>query len=79
MRRPAEDDRPVYRRIAVGPMNLQPMGNQWGPQYQSNVPIQNVTPVPMMPQTPVDPWISQEQMTSVVNESPDVFGGMSLQ
>lgn len=79
MRRMQEDDRPIYRYIAVAPMNIQPTGNQWGPQYPSNVPVQNVTPVPMMPQTPVDPWITQEQATANVSESPDVFGGMALQ
>lgn len=79
MRRIAEDDRPVYRYLAVPPNNIQPMGNQWGVQYQSNVPIQNITPVPMMPQSPMDPWITQETATSVPPDSTDVFGGMVLQ
>lgn len=79
MRRIAEDDRPVYRYIAVGPMNTVPTGNQWGVQYQSNVPIKNNTPVPMMPQTPVDPWITQEQSMSDIPDSTDIFGGYSLQ
>lgn len=79
MRRIPEDDRPVYRYLAVPPNNTQPMGNQWGVQYPSNVPIHNITPVPMMPQSPMDPWITQETMTSDVSDSTDVFGGMSLQ
>jgi len=79
MRRIAEDDRPIYRYIAVGPMNTIPTGNQWGVQYQSNVPIKNNTPIPMMPQTPVDPWITQEAMSATFEDSTDVFGGMSLQ
>jgi hypothetical protein len=79
MRRIPEDDRPVYRYLAVPPNNTQPMNNQWGVQYQSNVPIHNVTPVPMMPQTPMDPWITQEQSTSDFPDSADVFGGVSLQ
>lgn len=79
MRRIAEDDRPVYRYIAVGPMNTIPTGTQWGVQYQSNVPIKNNTPVPMIPQVPVDPWITQEAVSANFAESTDVFGGMNLQ
>lgn len=79
MRRIAEDDRPVYRYLAVPPNNTQPMNNQWGVQYPSNVPIHNVTPVPMMPQSPQDPWITQETATSDISGSSDVFGGMVLQ
>lgn len=79
MRRIPEDDRPVYRYLAVPPNNIQPTGNQWSVQYPSNVPIHNVTPVPMMPQAPMDPWITQETATSDVPNSSDVFGGMVLQ
>lgn len=79
MRRPAEDDRPVYRYIAVPAMNQIPNGTRWSPQYQSNVPVQNVKPVPMMPQTPVDPWITQEQSTAGFPDSTDIFGGVTLQ
>jgi hypothetical protein len=79
MRRIAEDDRPVYRYLAVPPNNIQPTGNQWSVQYPSNVPIQNITPVPMMPQTPMDPWITQETATSDTSGSVDVFQGMVLQ
>lgn len=79
MRRIAEDDRPVYRYLAVPPNNTLPTGNQWGVQYPSNVPIQNVVPIPMMPQSPMDPWITQETSTAVPPESTDVFGGMVLQ
>jgi hypothetical protein len=79
MRRIAEDDRPVYRYLAVPPNNIQPTGNQWSVQYPSNVPIQNITPVPMMPQAPMDPWITQETATSDTSGSVDVFQGMVLQ
>jgi hypothetical protein len=79
MRRIPEDDRPVYRYLAVPPNNIQPTGNQWSVQYPSNVPIHNVTPVPMMPQAPMDPWITQETMTSDFADSSDVFGGYALQ
>jgi hypothetical protein len=79
MRRIAEDDRPVYRYLAVPPNNTQPTGNQWSVQYPSNVPIHNVTPVPMMPQTPMDPWITQETSSAAFPDSSDIFGGMVLQ
>lgn len=64
MRRIGEDDRPVYRYTAVPPQNLQPIGSQWGPQVQSNVPVHNVTPLPMMARTPVDPWATQESASA---------------
>lgn len=64
MRRIPEDDRPVYHYRATPPDNLRPIGFQWGPQYQSNVPVHNVTPLPMMARTPVDPWVTQESATA---------------
>jgi len=64
MHRIPEDDRPVYHYRATPPQNLTPTGSQWTPQYESNTPVHNVTPLPMMARTPVDPWVTQESATA---------------
>lgn len=82
MRRLAEDDRPVYRYVAVPARNIKPSGSLWNPTYESNVYLQNMNNmIPAMPRTPVDPWITQETASAEQFDSGDidVFDGMGLQ
>lgn len=81
MRRIAEDDRPVYRQLAVPGQNIQPSGSVYNPTYQSNVPVHNVKPLPAAARTPNPPW-TQEELSSPENyaqEDVDVFSGMGIQ
>lgn len=82
MRRPAEDDRPTYRQLAVPGQNIQPSGSVYNPTYQSNPPIHNVKPLPAFSRTPTPPWAQDELATpdaGTYPDSTDVFGGMVLQ
>jgi hypothetical protein len=78
MRRPAEDDRPVYRFLAVPARNIDPSGSVFTPSFASNVVLQNRKPVPEMPRTPEDPWNTQEIASSGSTDEVDVFNGMGI-
>ena len=83
MRRPAEDDRPVYRQLAVPGQNIKgATGSVYNPTYNSNDVIHNVKPLPAVARNPVAPWTQDEMATpdaQVYPYSPDVFNGMVLQ
>jgi hypothetical protein len=81
MRRISEDDRPVYRYRAVPPQNILPSGSQFTPTYQSNVPVHNVIPLPMMARTPIDPWVTQETASgdnATYSDDPNIFEGWNV-
>lgn len=82
MRRLAEDDRPVYRQLAVPGQNIKPSGSVYNPTYQSNVPVHNVKPIPAFGRTPTPPWTQDELASPEITDNysdVDVFGGMALQ
>lgn len=64
MRRMREDDRPVYRQLAVPGQNIQPSGSVWNPTVASNPSLHNITPTPAFGRTPVPPWTSEELTTA---------------
>jgi hypothetical protein len=78
MRRPAEDDRPVYRFLAVPARQIDPSGSVFTPTMASNTVLQNRKPIPEMPRTPEDPWNTQEIGASYDSGEVDVFGGMGI-
>lgn len=82
MRRIAEDDRPVFRQLAVPGQNIQPSGSVYTPTMQSNPVLHNVKPLPSFGRTPVAPW-TQDELASPDNQQityeADVFSGMSMQ
>lgn len=80
MRRIAEDDRPVYRQLAIPGQNIAPSGSVYTPTMQSNVPIHNVKPVPAMARTPTIPWTQSELSSPEYYDGSDidVFGGMGI-
>lgn len=82
MRRLLEDDRPVYRQLAIPAQNIQPTGSVYNPSMQSNITVHNKNNViPAFGRSPVQPWVSQEVNSPTDNPyvETDVFGGMSLQ
>jgi len=82
MRRLMEDDRPVYRQLAVPGQNIRPSGSVYTPTFDSTSVIHNVKPLPAMSRTPMPPWTQDELASpSAVDypDSVDVFGGMGLQ
>lgn len=82
MRRIEEDDRPVYRQLAVPGQNIKPSGSVYTPTYESNPVIHNVKPLPAVARNPVAPWTQDELATpdaQVYASSPDVFDGWVLQ
>jgi hypothetical protein len=74
MRRMDQDDRPLYRYLAVPGGNIQPSGSVYNPQYESNVYVQNVTAIPAAGQTPVDPWASQDILSAQAFNADDEIG-----
>lgn len=65
MNRMREDDRPVYRMLAVPARNITPSGSRFNPSYPSNVTVRlKNNMVPMMARNPVDPWVTQEADTA---------------
>jgi hypothetical protein len=82
MRRIAEDDRPVYRQLAIPGQNIKPSGSVYTPTMQSNPVIHNVKPLPAFGRTPQPPW-TQDELASPDDQGymdyTDVFGGMGLQ
>lgn len=82
MRRIAEDDRPVFRQLAIPGQNIQPSGSVYTPTMQSNPVIHNVKPLPAFGRTPVAPW-TQDELASPSDQDyapeVDVFSGMGLQ
>lgn len=60
MRRMLEDDRPVYRQLAVPGQNINPSGSVYNPTYPSNPVLHNVKPLPAFGRTPVPPWTQDE-------------------
>lgn len=80
MRWMTEDDRPVYRWLAVPARNVMPAGNQWTPAVPSNTELYNVNILPEMPRTPDDPWATQEiASTTGYGTEVDVFNGLGIQ
>jgi hypothetical protein len=67
MNRMREDDRPVYRQLAVPAQNIQPSGSVYNPTMQSNRVIHNLKPLPAVGRTPVPPWTSDE-LTTMTND-----------
>lgn len=63
MRRLLEDDRPVYRQLAIPGQNIKPSGSVYNPSYPSNPVLYNVKPLPSYSRTPVPPW-TQDEMAS---------------
>jgi len=82
MRRIAEDDRPVFRQLAIPGQNIRPSGSVYTPTMQSNPVIHNVKPLPAFGRTPVAPW-TQDELASPSDQTysdyVDVFGGMGMQ
>lgn len=68
MRRLREDDRPVYRQLAVPGQNIMPSGSVYNPTMQSNRVLHNVKPLPAFGRTPVPPW-TQDELTSDQEDS----------
>jgi hypothetical protein len=83
MRRMLEDDRPVYRQLAIPGQNIKPSGSVYNPTYPSNPVLYNVKPLPSFGRTPVAPWSQDEMaspdMQSQDGEYADVTSGMGLQ
>lgn len=66
MRRMKQDDRPMYRQLAVPGANIQPSGSVYNPQLPSNEFIQTRTPIPASYTIPVDPSVSQDALSQSV-------------
>lgn len=64
MNRMKEDDRPVYRQLAVPGQNIKPSGSVYTPTMQSNPVLHNVKPLPAAGRTPVAPWTSEELVSA---------------
>lgn len=81
MRRMREDDRPVYRQLAVPGQNIQPSGSVWNPTVASNPALRNITPTPAFGRTPVPPWTSEELTTAQSDSGyyADPLDGMAMQ
>lgn len=71
MNRMQEDDRPVYRQLAVPGQNIRPSGSVFTPTMQSNPVLHNVKPLPAVGRTPVAPWNTDE----LISSSNDYTGG----
>jgi len=82
MRRMREDDRPVYRQLAVPGQNIQPSGSVYNPTAQSNKVIRNVKPTPAFGRTPTPPW-PQDELTSATQDASayeeDTLAGWNMQ
>lgn len=80
MRRIAEDDRPVYRQIAIPGQNIAPSGSVYTPTFESNRVIHNVKPIPAMARTPTIPWTQSELSSPDIYDGSDtdVFSGMGF-
>jgi hypothetical protein len=76
MRRMKQDDRPLYRRIAVPGANITPSGSVYNPTYASNEYLRTVTPIAASYTIPTDPSVSQDALSqSVIDDSGDVSVG----
>lgn len=73
MRRMQQDDRPMYRQIAVPGANIKPSGSVYNPQLPSNEFIQTRTPIPASYSIPVDPSVSQDALSQSVMDSEDDY------
>lgn len=73
MRRMLEDDRPVYRQLAIPGQNIQPSGSVYNPTYPSNQVLYNVKPLPASGRTPVPPWAQSELMSPDMQEPTDSY------
>ena len=72
MRRMEQDDRPLYRVIAVPGANIQPSGSVYNPQTESNVFLKTRTPIPASYSIPTDPSVSQDALSqSVMDDESD--------
>lgn len=81
MRRPAEDDRPVYRQLAIPGQNIMPSGSVYTPTMQSNPVLHNVKPLPAFGRSPVPPWPQDESASpsDYPQYDTDPTAGMGLQ
>lgn len=69
MRRMEQDDRPVFRRVALPGANIQPSGSVYNPTFASNEYLQTRTPIPASYTIPTDPSVSQDALSqSVMDE-----------
>jgi hypothetical protein len=71
MRRMKEDDRPVYRQLAVPAQNIAPSGSVYNPTMQSNRVIRNIKPLPAVGRTPVAPWSADELASASMDQGTD--------
>lgn len=72
MRRMKQDDRPMYRQVALPGANILPSGSVYNPQLPSNEFIQTRTPIPGSYSIPVDPSVSQDALSqSVMDDDSD--------
>lgn len=69
MRRMEQDDRPVFRRVALPGANIKPSGSVYNPTFASNEYLQTRTPIPASYAIPTDPSVSQDALSqSVMDE-----------
>lgn len=68
MYRMQQDDRPLYRYLAVTAHDIVPSGSVYNPQTNSNVYLQNVKPIPAAARTPIDPAASQNVLSDSIQE-----------
>ena len=71
MRRMRQDDRPMYRQVALPGANIRPSGSTYNPQTESNVFLKTRTPIPGSYTAPTDPSVSQDALSQSVIDSDD--------
>lgn len=71
MRRMQQDDRPMYRQIALPGANIKPSGSVYNPQTESNVFLKTRTPIPGAYTIPTDPSVSQDALSQSVMDMDD--------
>ena len=71
MRRMTQDDRPMYRQVAVPGANIKPTGSVYNPQVPSNEFLKTRTPIPASYSIPVDPSVSQDALSQNVMDNDD--------
>lgn len=69
MRRMKQDDRPVFRRVALPGANIKPTGSIWNPQTQSNEFLKIRNPIPASYSIPVDPSVSQDALSQSIMDA----------
>jgi hypothetical protein len=81
MNRMKEDDRPVYRQLAVPGQNTQPSGSVYNPTMQSNKVLNNLKPTPAFGRVPVPPWTENELANANTDQGSyiDPLEGLAMQ